>query len=69
MKCYKDENYRAGTEPLAVKILGRAVSVQAPGINPRNTDLEFFALASGFSRHSSPNIFIVLCEQQLGDNS
>lgn len=70
MKCYKDEYYRAGTEPLAVKIRGGTVSVQEPGINPRNVDLQFLALASRFSQHSSPcKIFIVLAKQQLGANS
>lgn len=70
MKYYEDEYYRAGTEPLVVKILGGTVSVQEPGINPRNVDLQFFGLASRFSRDSYPRkIFIVLPEQQLGANS
>jgi len=63
VKCDKDGYYRAGTEPLAVKTLGGTVSMQEPGINPRNIVVQFFALASIFSWHSSPGkILIVLPE-------
>lgn len=44
--------------------------MQEPGINPRNVDLQLFAVASRLSQDSSPcKIFIVLPEQQLGANN